>query len=189
VADDGFQNNIFCKLQIEPLYCLCMKAFALALFIVAFGLPLRAADLVPDPFPPAHFISLYIEKDDKGVITSIQLSGDAIIYKVTFAGKVMESVTAHPTGDDWFQFIQGLNTAKVYRWTTNYAYPGQGPTWIVDFAMENRKLTSGGTNDYPKEGAEDQPQADPKAGPSAPFQLFWQAALALAGKPPPPSPA
>jgi len=164
-----------------------MKAFALVLISVILGLRLHAADFVPDPFPPAHFTSLYIEKDDKGVMTSIQLSGDAVTYRVTAGTQVLENITAHPSGDDWFNFIQGLNNAKAYKWAPNYSYPGQGPTWIVDIALENRKLTSGGTNDYPKEGAEDQPQADPKAGPSVPFRIFWQAALALVGKAPPPT--
>ena len=146
----------------------------------------RAADFVPDPFPPAKFTSLYVEKDDQGKVTSIQLSGENIVYKVVDGGKEVASATVTPSGDDWFQFIQALNAAKVYKWVPNYTYPGQGPTWVIDFAMENRKMTSGGTNDYPKEGAEDQPQADPHAGPSLPFQIMWQAALALAGKSPPP---
>jgi hypothetical protein len=162
-----------------------MKFFALALAVIVW-MPLSAADFVPDPFPPAHFTNLYIEKDDKGVMTSIQLSGDAVVYKVSAGTQVLENITVHPSGDEWFAFIQGLNAAKVYKWGPNYTYPGQGPTWIVDLGFENRKLTSGGTNDYPKDGAEDQPQADPKAGPSVPFQLFWQAALALVGKASPP---
>jgi len=76
--------------------------------------------------------------------------------------------------------------AKVYKWSPNYTYPGQGITWVIDLAMENRKFTSGGTNEFPKEGAEDQPQADPKAGVSRPFEIAWLAAMALAGKPAPP---
>ena len=161
-----------------------MKSLALVLVALILGLPLCAADLVPDPFPPAHFSSLYIEKDDKGMISSIQLSGDSVTYKVIAGNQVLENVTVSPSGDDWFNFIQGLNQAKVYKWVSNYSYPGQGVTWVVDVAFADRKLTSGGTNDYPKEGAEDQPQADPKAGPSVPFRVFWQAALALVGKTP-----
>jgi len=164
-----------------------VKLFLPVLILLGFALPMRATDLVPDPFPPAHFTNLYIEKVEKGKITSIQLAGEDVIYKVTVGTQVLETVKVHPSGDDWFAFVQGLNQAKVYKWVPDYTYPGQGVTWIIDMAMENRKLTSGGTNDYPKEGAENKPQADPKAGPSIPFQVFWQAALALVGKSPPPT--
>ncbi len=163
-----------------------MKPLILAFITVIVWFPLRA-DLVPDPFPPAHFTNLYIEKDEKGVMTSIQLSGDAVIYKVTAGTQILENITVYPSADDWFAFIQGLNAAKVYKWAPNYTYPGQGVTWIVDLSFEDRKLTSGGTNDYPKEGAENQAQADPKAGPSVPFQVFWQAAQVLVGKTVPPT--
>jgi hypothetical protein len=163
-----------------------MKPLILAFIFVLLGLPLHAANIVADPFPPARFISLYIERDDKGTSTTIQLSGDAVIYTTTVGGKVVETVTAHPSLDDWFKFIQGLNSAKVYKWAPQYEYPGQGASWVIDLVMEDRKLTSEGTNEYPKNGAEDQPAADPKAGPSIPFQLFWQAALGLAGKASPP---
>ena len=162
-----------------------MKALVLVLIILA-GLPLRAGTIVAEPFPPAQLKSLYIEKDDKGKSTTLQVAGDAVIFKITMAGQVLDSATVHPSDEDWFKFIQGLNAAKVYKWSSDYSYPGQGVTWVVDLGFEDRKLTSGGTNDYPKEGAEDQPQADPKAGPSVPFQIFWQSALALVGKTPPP---
>jgi hypothetical protein len=163
-----------------------MKLFALALIVAMLGLPLPAGDVVPDPFPPAKFTSLYIEKDEKGKIMSVQLTGDDVVFKCVIDGKEIDSATVHPSGDDWFQFIQALNLAKVYKWSPNYTYPGQGITWVIDLATENRKLTSGGTNEFPKEGAEDQPQADPNAGPSTSFQIVWQAAMALVGKDKPP---
>jgi hypothetical protein len=50
--------------------------------------------------------------------------------------------------------------------------------------MADRQFKSEGTNEYPKEAHESDPQADPKAGPSVPYQLFWQAVLTLAGKAP-----
>jgi hypothetical protein len=165
-----------------------MKALILALLALILGLPLRAANIVAEPFPPARFTSLYIERDEKGAAVSLQLAGDAVIYKVTLGNKVLESLTVHPSGDDWFKFIQGLNGAKVYKWAPKYEYPGQGPTWVIDLVMEDRKFNSGGTNEYPKNGDESQPAADPKAGPSIPFQLFWQAVLGLVGKVQPPPP-
>src|SRR5476649_1253510 len=125
-------------------------------------LPLRAATIVAEPFPPARFTSLYIERDEKGAAVVIQSSGDAVIYKVTLGNKVLESLTVHPSGEDWFKFIQALNDAKVYKWATKYYYPGQGPTWVIDLVMEDRKFTSGGTNEYPKSGDEAQPQANPE---------------------------
>jgi hypothetical protein len=146
--------------------------------------PVRAATLVAEPFPPARFTSLYIERDDKDAVT-VQTDGDSVVYKVTRGNKVLENLTVHPTGDDWFKFIQALNEAKVYRWTPRYYYPGQGPSWVVDFTMEDRIFNSEGTNEYPKNGDEAQPAADPKAGPSIPFLLFWQAVLELVGKAPP----
>ena len=151
-----------------------------------FAFPLRAQNVVAEPFPPAKFSSLYIERDDnKGGIISIQLQGDALIYQTTQGGKVIESTTIHPSGDDWFTFIQSINNnAKLYKWATTYYYPGQGPSWVVDFVMEDRKFNSSGTNEYPKQGDESNPQANPQSGPSVPFQLFWQAALTLAGKAP-----
>jgi hypothetical protein len=165
-----------------------MKALILALLALILGLPLRAANIVAEPFPPARFTSLYIERDEKGAAVSLQLAGDAVIYKVTLGNKVLESLTVHPSGDDWFKFIQGLTGAKVYKWAPKYEYPGQGPTWVIDLVMEDRKFNSGGTNEYPKNGDESQPAADPKAGPSIPFQLFWQAVLGLVGKVQPPPP-
>jgi hypothetical protein len=133
-----------------------------------------------------RFTSLYIEKDENGTSIVIQLVGDAVVYKIMAGGKMVESATLHPSADDWLNFIQGLNNAKVYKWAPKYEYPGQGISWVVDLAMDDRKLTSAGSNDYPREGAEAEPAAAPKAGPSIPFQLFWQAALTLAGKSPPP---
>ena len=166
-----------------------MKTLTLALLVLVAGLPLRAATIIAEPFPPARFTSLYIERDDKGATVTVQSAGDAVIYKVTLGDKVLENLTVQPSGDDWFKFIQGLNAAKVYNWAPTYYYPGQGPTWVIDFAMDDRIFKSGGTNEYPKNGDESQPQASPASGPSIPFQLFWQAVLGLVGKvplPPPP---
>ena len=155
-----------------------LSAFAWIIFCAA----LHAAQIVPDPFAPARITHLYIEKDEKGKIISIQLAGDAIVFKCIVEGKEIDNATVHPSDDDWFQFIQALNNAKVYKWAPNYSYPGQGPSWVIDLAMENRKFTSGGTNEFPKDGAEDQPQGDPQAGPSMPFAVMWHAAMTLAGK-------
>jgi hypothetical protein len=166
-----------------------MKSFVLAFILAMLALPLFGADLVTEPFPPERFTNLYIEKDEKGKVMSIQLSGENVIFKCVVDGREIDSVTVHPSGDDWFQFIQALNMAKVYKWAPDYTYPGQGITWVVDLGMEGRKLTTGGTNDFPKEGAEDQPQGDPKAGPSQPFQILWLAAMGLVGKDKPPGAA
>jgi hypothetical protein len=165
-----------------------MKALKPALLALLFAQPLQAATIVAEPFPPARFTSLYIERDEKGAAVVIQSTGDTVIYKVTLGGKVLENITAHPSGDDWFKFIQGLNAAKVYQWAPKYYYPGQGPTWVVDLTMDDRKFNSGGTNEYPKNGDVSQPQANSASGPSIPFQLFWQAVLELVGKVPPPPP-
>ena len=165
-----------------------MRVLFLALFGCLVLLPLHAANVVPDPFQPTQVTSLNIEKQDGDTVISIQLVGDAITYTVTVQAKVTEQTTTHPAGDDWFKFIQGLNTAKAYKWAPKYYYPGQGTSWVIDMSTADRQFKSSGTNEYPKEGAEDQPQADPKAGPSIPFQVFWQAALGLAGKAPPPTP-
>jgi hypothetical protein len=158
----------------------------IALVAILLCPPLHAATILAEPFPPAAFTSLYIERDDKGAAVSVQLAGDAVTYKVTLGNKVLESLTVHPSSDDWFKFIQSLNAAKVYKWAPKYYYPGQGPTWVIDFAMDDRTFSSGGTNEYPLNGDEAQPQASPGTGPSIPFQLFWQAVLTLVGKVPPP---
>jgi len=165
-----------------------MKALIPAFLALVLGLPLHAAGVVPEPFPPARFTSLYIERDDKGAAVSVQTVGDTVIYKVTLGNKVLESLTAHPTDDDWFKFIQALNAANVYKWAPTYYYPGQGPTWVIDLEMEDRKFNSGGTNEYPLDKDVTQGQANPASGPSVPFQLFWQAVLNLVGKVPPPPP-
>ena len=166
-----------------------LRAGVFILLAVIFALPLHAQNIVAEPFPPAKFTSLYIERDEKGATISIQLAGDALIYKTTFQGKELENVTVHPSDDDWFKFIQALNAAKVYKWTPKYEYPGQGPSWVIDFGMENRKFYSEGTNEFPMNGDEAQPAGDPKAGPSIPFQLYWAAVLALVGKEQPGAPS
>lgn len=158
------------------------------LLAALLALPLHAATVVAEPFPPARFTSLYIERDDHGAAVVVQTAGDAVIYKVTLGNKVLENLTVHPSADEWLKFIQGLNAAKVYKWAPKYEYPGQGPAWVIDLVMEDRTFKSEGTNEYPKNGDETQPAADPKAGPSIPFQLLWQAVLGLAGKVPPPPP-
>jgi hypothetical protein len=158
------------------------------LLALLLALPARAQDITPEPFPPAKLNSLYIERDDKDGDFSLQLQGDILIYKKTVAGKEVENLVLHPTDDDWFTFIQSLNnSAKVYKWAAKYYYPGQGESWVIDLDMGDRKFNSEGTNEYPLEGKEGQPQANPKSGPSVPFQLFWQAVLKLAGKSPPAS--
>ncbi|MCE0524113.1 MAG: hypothetical protein LV480_14500 [Methylacidiphilales bacterium] len=158
------------------------------LFAAILCLPLHAATVVAEPFPPDRVTSLYIERNDQGAAVVVQSNGDAVTYKVTLGSKVLENLTVHPSGDDWFKFIQGLNTAKVYNWAPHYEYPGQGSSWVIDLVMADRKFASDGTNEYPKNGDESLPAADPKAGPSIPFQLFWQAVLDLVGKVPPPPP-
>ena len=155
------------------------RAVLLLLLIVGAALAARASDVVAEPFPPAKLTAFYIERDDKAATVSVVLQGDALIYKTTLNGKVQEQLTLHPSADDWFQFIQMLNSAKVYKWSPKYYYPGQGPSWVIDFDMTDRKFKSEGTNEFPKEGDEAQPQANPATGPSVPFQLFWQAVLKL----------
>ncbi|MCE0483792.1 MAG: hypothetical protein LV479_06095 [Methylacidiphilales bacterium] len=160
-----------------------MRPIFIALFLAAFlNGSVQAANVVADPFPPARFTSLYLERDEGGANIVIQLNGDTVTYTKTVKGQVVETKTVQPAGDDWFQFIQGLNQAKVYKWAPHYEYPGQGVTWVIELAMPDRKFSSDGMNEFPKENAEDQPQADPNAGPSVPFQFFWQAALGLVGK-------
>jgi hypothetical protein len=171
---------------IDHRYIKAMKLLALLLGLTLLG-PLHAAQIVAEPFPPAHFTSLYLVKDTRGTITVISLKGDDVTYQVTTAGKVTENITVKPSPDDWFKFIMGLNNAKVYKWAPKYYYPGQGPSWVIDLVMEDRKFGSEGTNEYPKEGAEAEPNENPASGPSVPFQLFWQAALELVGKAPPPA--
>jgi hypothetical protein len=159
-----------------------MNPFYPLLLAVILYLPIHAADIVAQPFPPAKFTSLYLEKDEKGTSTIIEATGDSVIYKVTQGGKVIENLTVQPDGDAWFQFVQGLNQAKVYKWADKYWFPGQGTTWVIDLVMEDRKFSSEGANEFPKDGDETQPQANSASGPSVPFQLFWQAALKLVGK-------
>jgi len=160
-----------------------MKAFTLLVLSMLAANTLHGGTIVPEPFPPAAFTGLYLENDERGGTTIIQLSGDALIYKKTDGGsKVLETTTVHPTGDEWFKFIQALNAAKVYKWVDKYYYPGQGPSWVIDITMEGRKFYSEGTNEFPKNGDEAEAAADPKAGPSIPFALYWAAALDLCGK-------
>jgi hypothetical protein len=160
-----------------------MKVPALLLLAACLALPLHAANVVADPFPPVAFTALYIENDDRDGNTTVQLNGETLVYKKTDSGgKAIEQATIHPSGDDWFTFIQALNTAKVYNWAHTYQYPGQGPSWVIDVTMNDRKFYSEGTNEYPKNGNESQPQADPTAGASIPFVQYWQAVLALCGK-------
>jgi hypothetical protein len=165
-----------------------MKVYFSALLVLLSGFSLRAGTVTPEPFPPARLSNLYVERDDNGATITVQSQGDAVVYKVTLGNKILENRTVNPSGDDWFQFIQALNAAKVYKWAPKYYYPGQGPSWVIDLVMENRSFNSIGTNEYPKHGDATQPAADPKAGPSIPFDLFWQAVLNLVGKTPPPPP-
>jgi len=157
------------------------------LLLVLMALPgvgrLEAADVVAEPFPPAKIASLHIEMTENGKTTSVDLIQDAVVYQVASAdGKVVEKNTTHPDGDDWFQFIQKLNEAKVYKWARKYYYPGQGAEWAVILEIDNQQFTSEGDNEYPKTGSEADPAADPKGGETLPFQIFWQATLVLAGK-------
>jgi hypothetical protein len=165
-----------------------MKVLILPLLALILAQPLHAATVVAEPFPPARFTSLYIERDEKGATMVVQTAGDTVTYKVTLGKMVLENLTVHPSGDDWFKFIQGLNGAKVYKWAPKYYYPGQGPAWVIDLVMEDRKFNSEGTNEYPMNGDESKPQANPESGPSIPFQLFWQDVLGLVGKVQPPPP-
>jgi hypothetical protein len=160
-----------------------MKKLLLMVMAVVAGGRVLAADVVAEPFPPASFTFLHIELTQKGTTTSVDLDNDAVVYAVTSAdGKVLEKSTVHPSGDDWFEFIQKLNEAKVYKWTRKYYYPGQGEEWAILLQIDNQEFASEGYNEYPKSGSESDPAADPKGGETIPFQLFWQATLTLAGK-------
>jgi hypothetical protein len=157
------------------------KAFVIVALLLA--LPLRAADVVAEPFPPAKLSNLYIQRGElNGATISVQVQGDALIYTSMQGKKMVETLTLHPSGDDWFKFIQALNAAKVYKWSPKYYYPGQGGTWVISFDLPDRSFSSEGTNEFPKQGDEAQGQANPATGPSVPFQLFWQAVLTLVGK-------
>jgi hypothetical protein len=162
-----------------------MKSLIVALMIVAGASMALAAVVTAEPFPPAKFTNLYLERDEKGSTVTVQSQGDDVTFKITMGKNVLESRTVHPGPDDWFKFIQALNAAKVYNWAPRYMYPGQGPSWVIDFTMNDRKFYSEGTNEFPLEGDVAQPQANPLSGPSVPFQLYWQAVLALVGKVPP----
>ena len=74
-----------------------MKALTLALLFLVSGMSVRAANVVAEPFPPARFTSLYIERDDKDASMVVQTAGDAVIYKVSVGNKVQESLTVHPS--------------------------------------------------------------------------------------------
>lgn len=162
-----------------------------ALFL-AMGWPsLHADGVTPDPFQPAKFTYLAFEKRDGNTVITIQLDtdADAIVYRKTVDRREVERAAVHPTSDDWLNFVQTINQAKLYLWTSSYYYPGHGPVWKIDLNTADRTFHSEGANEYPKEQTEDQPQADPKAGPSVPYKLFWQAALTLVGKTETPAPA
>jgi hypothetical protein len=158
-----------------------MKALVLALPVLFLAHALRAA-VVAEPFPPAAFTSFHVEWDKGNRATSVQLANGALSYKVMEGEKLVEIGNVHPTADDWFKFIQTLNAVKVYNWADKYSYPGPGDYWKVDAVMSDRRFFSSGSNEYPKEGDESQPQANPASGPSVPFQLFWNAVVQLVGK-------
>jgi hypothetical protein len=161
------------------------RALFFILILLAIALPAHAQDIMAEPFQPEKVTSFYAELDSKDETESVQLQGDALVYKKTKAGKEIESSATHPTGDDWLAFIQSINNnSKVYKWADKYYYPGQGPSWVIDLDMADRKFNSAGTNEFPLQGDESKPQANPKSGPSVPFQIFWQAVLKLAGKAP-----
>ena len=154
-----------------------------ALMVLLGQWVLEAAEVVPQPFPAASFDSLHIELTENGTTTSVDLDNGSVVYEVTSAdGKVVEKVTTQPDDDAWFQFIQKLNEAKVYKWAPRYYYPGQGAKWGIALKIDNQGFMSVGHNEYPKEGAEGDPAADPQGGKTLPFRLFWQAVLVLAGK-------
>jgi hypothetical protein len=160
-----------------------VRARSFLVLAVLIALPLRAATIVPEPFPPAKLSNLYIQRGElNGDTITVQVQGDALIYTSTQGKKVVETSTIHPSGDDWFKFIQALNAAKVYKWSPKYYYPGQGETWVISFDLPDRSFSSEGTDEFPKNGDEAQGQANPASGPSVPFQLFWQAVLTLVGK-------
>ena len=127
--------------------------------------------------------ALYIENDQRSGTTIVQLSGDSLIYKLTDGGsKVLSTETIHPSSDDWFNFIQGLNNAKVYNWVSGYQYPGQGPSWVIDLTMDDRKFYSEGTNEFPEERRRIAPAGRSEGELEHPFDLFWHAVLQLCGK-------
>ena len=163
-----------------------MRAVLILVSMALVAPPLHAQQVVAEPFPPAKFTSLSIERDKTdGSTISIQLQGDTLYYQTSKGGKVVENQALHPSDDDWFAFIQALDDpAKVYQWSPKYEYPGQGTSWSIVLVLADRKFQSEGVNEFPLEGNVAQPQANPKSGPSVPFQLFWQAVLKLTGKAP-----
>ncbi len=50
--------------------------------------------------------------------------------------------------------------------------PAKAQAGVVDLVMGNRKFNSSGTNEYPKESDESNPQANPRSGPQRPLPAF-----------------
>jgi hypothetical protein len=75
-----------------------------------------------------------------------------LIYSTFGHGYSLEKLEkTNPSPQDWREFFKTLDQIDIWRWKSRYENPGilDGSSWKVAIELENRKLDSSGSNNFP----------------------------------------
>lgn len=110
---------------------------------------------------------------------NLKIESEALIYTAYDSGySDPKTSKINPSSRKWGNFWKKLDQLNVWGWQPDYENPGvmDGTGWSVDIEFGDRKIHSGGSNNYPG-GEED----DPDLEEGSVFRRFLKAVQNLIG--------
>lgn len=109
---------------------------------------------------------------------SLETSRGRLKYQAFGYGhELRETLTLHPSHDDWQVFLQTLDDLDVWNWRSDYQNPGilDGTGWGVEIRWGSKTIVSAGSNSYPES------KSLPPGNVSSDFDRFLAAVSKLIG--------
>ena len=112
----------------------------------------------------------------------VELEDDLLIYtQMGRKDEEQEVVELEPSDEQWSEFLATLDDIDVWAWQQRYKNPGicDGTSWSFRIAVDDRRLETSGSNNYPGLSHTEAFKRDEKS--HAPFQAFTEALRKLIG--------
>jgi len=143
------------------------------LLLVAAILPASAADSIPKSFSAS--IGGFF-----GPSYQVELKDGKLYYR-SYRGNPNRArrITITPTPEQWAKFRAALDAIHIWKWKARYdnQYVNDGTQWSLSITYDDRALTSGGSNSYPKKDGV--PNNQPEF--TRPFEAWLKAVRDLTG--------
>ncbi len=83
---------------------------------------------------------------------SVALRGKRIRYRASRDGRPLVDELLEPSTADWAAFSASVEAAGIWSWASSYCDPGtlDGTSWSVSLEIEGRRMTSSGSNAFPR---------------------------------------